>query len=367
MTRSANVLSALNESAGFRLKFEMYPGPSERYASTPNAIYQLEKYLETQAKESFENWLEDAKLVSHLQDASQFCFQKGCYSQERLMAIIQKHHLLPHVEKDNLSWEKTLVLLWRQEKIFRQHSSFISEFLAKIIDFSVKPYPIIQTLLEIKDEKALTAVWCGKSISNSDNFLEIIIRRICESSIDFQEAYSSIELLLQKGYLNCNDSQMRASIKFQLRKTMTELCRLVADSAACYYAQSILSLLKVNKSFNVPATKIRDWQDNLFEKYQNTDQVEFKIGLSDLASMIPKPLDFPQIQSMMAARLIIMASLQPFFPEVLIGLVKRYLNLPPLEIKTVPQGQIFFTQKKQDKDSGSSRTHSQHLLPKSSF
>ena len=323
MTRSANVLSALNESAGFRLDSAAYsseyddfyasiPHPSP-YVSAPNAIYELEKYLETQAKESFENWLEDAKLVSHLQDASQFYFQKNCYSQKNLIAILHKYHLLPNVEEDKTSSEKALMLLWRQEKIFHQHPHFISGFLAEIIYFSAKPYPLIQTLLGIKDEKALTAVWFANSASSLDNFLKMIISRICELSIDFQEAYSLIALLLQKGYLNFNDSQMRDHIKVQLSGAMTALCSLVADSAACYYAQSILALLKVSKDFNFRATEIRDWQDNLFEKYKSTNQVEFKIGLSELAFMMPKPLDFPQIQPMMqysqTARLIIMASL----------------------------------------------------------
>ena len=312
-----------------------------------NAIMQLEKYLKTRPEKSFENWLEDAELLPYLQAASQAYFEKNCYSQGNLIAILQKYNLLPAIEKDETSPEKAVVLLWCQEKIFHQDPKFISGFIDDILVVAAKPYPLIQALLEIKDEKAITAVWCVENRSIlANNFLKRIIYRISESSIDFQEAYFLIALFLQKGYLNFNDRQMQDLVKGLLRDVMTELCSLVKDSITCYYAQSILALLKVDKSFDFSSgdvcnwkdkIDVCNWKDSLFKKYQDTDHLEFKIGLSDVAAMMPKFLDDPQIQTMtkyrMHAGLVIMASLEPFFPTMLITLIETYLNPPPLKME----------------------------------
>ncbi len=123
---------------------------------------QLENYLKTRAEKSFENWLEDAELLPYLQAASRACFEKNCSSQERLMAILQEYYLLPAIEKDETSPEKAVVLLWHQEKIFHQYPEFIADLIDDILLVAAKPYPLIQTLLEVKDEKAITAVWYVK-------------------------------------------------------------------------------------------------------------------------------------------------------------------------------------------------------------
>ena len=303
-----------------------------------DAIMQLEEYLKTRPEKSFENWLEDAELLPYLQAASQAYFKENCYSQENLIAILQKYNLLPAIEKDETSPEKAVVLLWCQEKIFHQDPKFISGFIDDILFVAAKPYPLIQALLEIKDEKAITAVWCVENRSIlANNFLKRIIYRISESSIDFQEAYSLIALFLQKGYLNFNDRQMQDLVKYLLRDVMTELCSLVKDSITCYYAQSILALLKVDKSFDFFSRDVCNWKNNLFKKYQDTDHLEFKIGLSDVAAVMPKLPDDPQIQIMtkyrMQAGLVIMASLEPFFPTMLITLIETYLNPPPLKME----------------------------------
>ncbi len=126
---------------------------------------------------------------------------------------------------------------------------------------------------------------------------------------------------MQKGYLNFNDEQMQDLVKYLLSDVMTELCSLVEDSITCYYAQSILALLKIDKSFDFSSGDVGDWKDSLFKKYQDPEHLEFKIGLSDVAAMMPNLPEFPQIQPMLqystAARLIIMTSLEPF-PTVLI-------------------------------------------------